>query len=162
MGATLRLSARRGELAGALALLALALAVLVLSWKMPFGSAAQPGPGAFPFGLGSLLLLVSIGLTGRALRVAGPDDEAMIEIGHRHIWTGLAALTVFALVFEPLGYLIGTTLFMLTLLRAWAQLSWQRSFLAGLLAALLSWLFFERLLGVNLPPGILRALLGGD
>jgi len=71
--ASLRLIARRGELVGALALLDLGLAVLALSWKMPFGSAAQPGPRAFPFALGTLLLLVAGALAVRAVRVNDPE-----------------------------------------------------------------------------------------
>ena len=160
-GSTLTLSARRSELIGAVVLLVFAIGLTWLAAKMPFGTLSGPGPGAFPFGLGLSMLAVSLGLLVRAVRLKGEEADLVIEIGHRYIWISLAALTVLALVFEPLGYLPATTLFMLTLLRTLSTLNWTRATLAALSAALLSWFFFVRLLGVNLPPGVLRFIMGG-
>ena len=157
----LSLSTRRSELIGAVVWLVFAIGLSWLSWGMPFGTLPSPGPGAFPFGLGLSMLAVALGLIVRAVRLAGEDADLVIVIGHRYIWISLASLTILALVFEPLGYLPATTLFMLTLLRTLSTLSWTRATLAALCAALLSWFFFVRLLGVNLPPGILRFAMGG-
>jgi len=71
------------------------------------------------------------------------------------VWIALIALTVLALVFEPLGYPLAITLFMLALLRAYAALGWVRACMWAVAAAALSWFFFVRLLGVNLPLGLL-------
>jgi len=157
---TFTIRARRGDLAGALVLLAFALAMAVLAWRMPFGNVASPGPGAIPFGIAVCIALVSIGLMIRALRWRGEEADLVLEIGQRKIWISLVALTVLALLIEPLGYLVSISLFMLVLFRSYSTLSWRNCVGAAVLATLLSWLFFSRLLGVNLPLGVLRLTQG--
>jgi hypothetical protein len=59
----------------------------------------------------------------------------------------------FALIFEWAGYLLSATLFLSLLLASFSTLSRTKVFFAGALGAILSWLFFAKLLGVNLPRG---------
>ena len=155
-GGILELRLQRGELGAAVALAALGGVVLAMASRMPDGSMGAPGPGMFPLGLGGGLVLVGIGLVVRALRLGGADADLVIEVGHRHVWISLAALVVLGLVFEPLGYPISIFLFMLTLLGAFAKLGRLRTVAAALVAAGVSWWFFVKLLGVNLPLGLLQ------
>ncbi|MGE0802357.1 MAG: tripartite tricarboxylate transporter TctB family protein [Lautropia sp.] len=156
LSARLTLRAKRGEFAAALAMIVGAAAILAVSWRMPAGMAGQPGPAMFPLGLGAGLLLTGIGLAVRALRLTGEEADLVVEIGHKQVWIGLAALAGFALLFEPLGYPLSTVLFMTVLLRAWSELKWPVVLLAALVAAAISWYFFVQLLGVHLPLGLLQ------
>jgi len=143
------------EIAVGLVLLALSAAVLVLAGKMPIGTLASPGPAVFPLGLGGTLFLVSIGLLIRALRLRGEEADQRISIGHKDVWIALIALVVLALVFELVGYLISAFLFMAVLLRSFSPLNWWRIGIGALLASSISWFLFVKLLGVNLPAGLL-------
>ncbi len=151
----MNVSVRRGELAVALVLLVLACFVVWESLKMPAGTLGAPGPGFFPGILGSILVVASIGLAIRALRLRTLASNAHVLLGHRDIVLTTIALVVLSLVFEWLGYILATTLFMLALLRAFSSLGWWRSLAAGLAAALVSYAAFVQLLGVTLPPGLL-------
>jgi putative tricarboxylic transport membrane protein len=154
-----RVQARHGELTIAVVLALIAAYITWAALRMPLGTAAAPGPGLLPAALGALLLLTSLGLIVRAALQRGDLASAALRLGHRNIWITLAALAVLALAFEPAGYLVSATLFMLVLLRAFSPLDWPRSVVVALAAALLSWFFFDTLLGVALPRGVL-ALFG--
>ena len=163
-------SMRRGDLGVALVLLAVAVGALALATGMPTGTLAEPGPGVFPLGISACLLAVSLGLVVRALLLPKPaepppdsspapesgGDESEIQVGHRLIWISLAALALFGLLLEPLGFPISAALFMAALLRNFSTLGWLRSILGAIAAAAISWYFFVSLLGVNLPLGLLQ------
>ena len=163
-------SMRRGELGVALALLAVSVGALAIATGMPAGTLAEPGPGVFPVGISACLLAVSLGLIVRALLPQRPaeispasspsaesaDPEPGIQVGHGLIWISLAALALFGLLIEPLGFPACATLFMAALLRCFSTLGWLRSILGAIAAAAISWFFFVQLLGVNLPLGILQ------
>lgn len=147
-------SMNRGEMAAGILLLAFAGAILWGALQMPPGTANAPGPGFFPRGLGALLAAVSIGLVIRALRLA-PADDAAVALGHRDIALTVVALAIFGLVFEPLGFVLGASLFMLVLVRAFSPLGWAGSLVVALAIALGSYFVFVKLLGVTLPRGVL-------
>lgn len=148
-----RLSKRTGEgaVAGVLALVS--AGIVWEAWRMPPGTLGSPGPGVFPLILASLLGAVSLGLVIRAAR-AGTPSEA-VSFGHPRIWLALAALVGLALLFEPAGYVPAGTLFLLVLFRAFSPLGSIGSLLAAAASSVVSYLFFVRLLGVSLPPGLL-------
>lgn len=154
--AAVAISGRRGEAIAAVALVLLSAGLLYMVLKMPFGTLASPGPGMFPFGLTVLLGLVGIGLLLRAVRLPSAPAAERIVIGHQQIWITLLALTGMGLVFEPLGYLLSTGLFMLVLLRSYSTLRWPAIGATAIAVAVISWFFFARLLGVNLPLGLLN------
>ena len=150
-----RLQVRTAELIGATLLLLLSLGAFVVAWGMPDGSLSAPGPGVFPLGLSGALGIVSLGLMIRAIGLSQvrDSDETLVTIGHQQIWITIAALIGFALIFEWAGYLLSATLFLSILLTSFSTLSRTKVFFAAALGAILSWLFFAKLLGVNLPRG---------
>jgi putative tricarboxylic transport membrane protein len=148
-------SMRRGEIVAGVLLLLFGAAILIGSLRMSAGTAGAPGPGYFPRFLGTLLVLVSIGLIVRAARLKSASDTTVV-LGHRDIAITLIALVALGLLFEPAGYILSATLFMLALLRAFSTLGWVRSFVAALVVVLVSYYLFDKALGVTLPAGILR------
>lgn len=131
------------------------------SFQLPMGRWNEPGPGVFPFLL-SLLLLLS----GAAWFVRGRPKAA--GKGEREKTDGLAfvknlstplkivALTaLLILLFNRVGYLISSSLYLFVLL-LWVS-RYRVAVSAGLAAAIGagSWYFFAKILSVSLPQGFL-------
>lgn len=123
--------------------------------KLPFGRTNAPGAGFFPSVLAVLLALISvIGLIA-ALRSGGAKShEARMVL--KKILLTVAALLAFAFMFEQVGYLVTTFLFVAFVLRAVEGRSWAQAGAVGLSASLVSYIIFGLLLGAPLPEGFLR------
>ena len=156
MNGVFQFGARRGELVAAIVLALFSCWILWAALQMPLGAAAAPGPGIVPAALGALLLAASLGLVIRAVRLAAAPADANIAFGHSHIWLVLGALVVVGFLFEPLGYILTMSLFLTALLRRFSARGWMRSAAIAIVITLVSYFFFHQLLGVNLPPGLLR------
>jgi hypothetical protein len=146
---------RQGEGAVALALLALAAFVIWSGLRMPAGTVALPGPGFFPVALGVLLALVALAVLARA--VLAKATGGPVALGHRDVAVAIVSLMLAAALFEPLGALLTTAGFVALSVACYARLAWWRAALWGIVAALAVWLFFIRLLGLQLPRGVLDA-----
>jgi putative tricarboxylic transport membrane protein len=91
-----------------------------------------------------------------AAALATAEEAGAIDAGGwRRVGATLAAMAGFALVLEPLGFLLAAFLSMVALLRAVEAQSWRRIIVIAAAAALVSQLVFARLLGVPLPAGVL-------
>jgi putative tricarboxylic transport membrane protein len=112
-----------------------------------------PGPGLFPFALGILLCLVSLGLAARA-RWMREAREA--EPAHwRRIVLPLGLLVVYALLLETAGFPLASTLLMLCFFRGVDPIPWPYAVGGSLAAGVGSYLVFKHLLAVQLPAGLL-------
>jgi putative tricarboxylic transport membrane protein len=139
-------------------LLAFAGLVFLASSALPFGTARVPQAGFFPKILVLLLMLLALSsfIEPRSFRETKLEATQISATNWFRLGVVLAALAGFALLIEPLGFLLTSFLFMVTLLRAVEAQSWPRIILTGFAAAVISYLIFARLLGVALPTGILR------
>jgi hypothetical protein len=63
-----------------------------------FGSAARPGPGYFPFGLGILLAVLGAAIMLKALTVPTKDGDPIGSFAWRPLGLIVAAVVVFGLV----------------------------------------------------------------
>lgn len=123
------------------------------------------GPKAFPRMLGVLLLLGALMLLLEIIRgrrndnqpgVAGKSESAAQWAAHHWMVMAVAAWTaVYFVAFEPLGYVIATAVYLLALTAYFNRGRHLMNGLTSTLFALGSYLMFTKLLGVNLPPGIL-------
>jgi hypothetical protein len=130
--------------------LSLLLVGLFAAWeavRMPQGTAALPGPGVLPLGLGALIAVCSL-----AFVIAGrtsPDEAA--ALGSRHVACALLAVLAAGLLWERAGFLITATVFLYVLLWVLSPLGWWRSLLAAAAAAAVARFVFQNLLNVVLP-----------
>jgi putative tricarboxylic transport membrane protein len=119
------------------------------------------GPKAFPRLLGIGLVITAIVLLVEILRgrkatpsvtpPKGPSSRgAQLIVAAVVVWTFL-----YFVVFEPLGYILSTTTYLLVLTGYFNRGKWVANVLTSALFSLVSYLMFVKLLGVNLPPGIL-------
>jgi putative tricarboxylic transport membrane protein len=123
------------------------------------------GPKAFPRMLGVLLLLGALMLFFEILRGRRNDKEPGVAGGSQsaaqwaaHHWMVLAVAgwtALYFVAFEPLGYVLATAAYLLALTEYFNRGRRLMNVLTSTLFALGSYLMFTKLLGVNLPPGIL-------
>ena len=145
--------------------LVLAAAYLYATEQLPSLEIGDPlGPKAFPRLLGAGLVLTAIVLlyemvrgrkTASAPSAAPPSDER----GERTAWMVVAAAAMWTLlyflVFEPLGYVISTMLYLYPLMAFFNRGRRVTNALTTVLFCVISYLVFTKLLGVNLARGIL-------
>ncbi|MGH7772132.1 MAG: tripartite tricarboxylate transporter TctB family protein [Candidatus Binatia bacterium] len=148
---------RRTDVISALTLLALALAALLEASKLPFGRLSSPQAGFFPLILAIFLAIFSLVLTAQA--IGGTKEESGASRRGSAIWKkivlAIAALVVFGVLFESLGYIISTFLFIAFLLRAVEQQNWSLVVVVAFFTSLATYLVFGLLLNTPLPGGIL-------
>jgi putative tricarboxylic transport membrane protein len=145
----------RGPRAWGLVLLGLAIGVLAATTaiRSPDGYAVT-GPRFFPLVVGIFLLVFALLFLVRTF--VRPD----IELAERAAtdWApplGVAgALVAYALLLEPLGYIVATTLFFPLVATVLGSRAHVRDAIAGLVLATLLYVAFTQFLGVDLPAGL--------
>ena len=148
---------KRSGVSSSVTLLMLAVAALIEASRLPFGALSAPEAGFFPLILAVLLAIFSVVLLAQAMSESreGPGPF-LTGLG---IWKrmGLAtgALIAFAFLFERLGYVISTFLFMAFLLRAVERQKWWLVVGIATATSLVSYLIFGLLLKTPLPAGII-------
>ncbi len=78
----------------------------------PIGTAARMGPGFFPTLLGSILALLGLVLTARALLWG--NAESIGGLAFRPLLLVLGAVLAFALLVQPLGLVLATLVLIVT------------------------------------------------
>lgn len=134
-----------------LLVLAVAYGWVAQQWPEPFGGAETVGPETFPTILSVVLVAGSIYL------MVKPDPDAQWPLGKTalELVLSLVVLVVYAMLLEPLGFVISTTL-------AVGTLSWRmgappgRAFVTGLVSAVVVFVLFNYGLSLNLPAGLLE------
>jgi putative tricarboxylic transport membrane protein len=141
--------------------IALGIFVCALSWRTGFGLFREPGPGFVAFaaglcmaGLGVLMIGASLaeGGTGRGVREPGVGLATVAWI--RIIYV-TALLIAYAALMDSLGFILTTFLVLWALLFDWGKRNWFGSLVVAGVTAALSYLVFERLLGLPFPAGVL-------
>ncbi|HWI15013.1 MAG TPA: tripartite tricarboxylate transporter TctB family protein [Burkholderiales bacterium] len=121
------------------------------------------GPKAFPRLLGAGLFITAVMLLMEILRDrrAGaaqqePAEKRAVERGHYMViaavvvWTG-----IYYAVFEHLGYMLATAIFLFVLMAYFHRNRWLTNGLTAVIFSVASYALFVKALGVTLAPGIL-------
>jgi len=134
-------------------LLVFGLIALEEARKLRFGSIAKPGPGFFPVVLAAAFSLVCVALLVNAMRKRDADAAS----GRRLVWpqivATMAALFVYALVLELLGFVAATFALLLFFLKALERQRWVSALAGSLVTAFVTYLVFKVWLNVQLPAG---------
>jgi hypothetical protein len=140
--------------------MALGATAVLEAVQLPFGTLRAPQSGFWPLILGILLLFFSLIHFGKTLKKRVERENSFWSQSGAWKRIGLVAgsLIAFALVFEPLGYLLAVFLLMSFLLRIIKPMKWWLVVVVGLLSSVLSYLIFGVLLSTPLPSGILGML----
>ena len=123
------------------------------------------GPKAFPRMLGvglllgaAMLLVEIIRNTAKAKLSAGQGGASTELKWDRHHWVVVAIAVwtaIYIATFEPLGFVLSTAIYLLVLTAYFNRNRWLMNVLTSVLFAVISYFMFTKLLGVNLPLGIL-------
>ena len=157
---------RLGEWAIAVALLGLGVVVLLDGLGQPAStSASGVGAGFAPTVVGAVLIVLAAALCVQIARGSvGEPETAEGDVDVRHTrWVPLAvcvaAVLIFIVAVEPVGYLIVSAVcFWLT---AWAMgaRSHLKSALIAIVLSAVVYFSFTRLLDISLPAGVLEGIL---
>jgi len=114
------------------------------------------GPRAFP-----LLIAGLLALSGAWLVARPSEHSAAIAPGRTTSLAGCAiAIVAYALLFEPLGFVVATALMAVPVGMAFGG-RWRFALAGGAGLGVGLYLLFDRLLDVVLPNGVLSFVLGG-
>jgi len=137
-------------------LIIIGIAVIVWSIRLQVGTLLRPMSGFFPFLVGfgiialSLILLVQ-GWLGRsaAPKAYGNWQRPLIMV---------VGLAVYSVILDPLGYILSTFFIAAVTLRILGVTSWKVIGASSLALSFSVYFLFTRLLGVELPAGVLSFL----
>jgi putative tricarboxylic transport membrane protein len=157
----------RSELGVALFLGALGVLVVVSALLLPVSRIARGpvGPAAVPVVVGGLLIIVSVFLAidvwrgGRGEPEGGEDIELGGGTDWRTIGLLAAAFVANAVLIEPLGWVFSGAILFWGSAFALGSRHYIRDAAIAFVLSIGSWYLFALVLGIVLPPGILRGIL---
>lgn len=153
-----------GVLAGTAAMALIGAWAAVEAWSYGLWRARSPGEGLYPFIVAlAVLVLATASLVQAAAGIGSSpasigQDEVQDDTGPpqwRKIGVYLAGLAALAAFLPIVGYWIVTAAVLMLILRGAERLSWFLSAAVTAAASLVTYLVFERLLGLPLPAATL-------
>lgn len=155
---------KKGELYAAVFWIAFGLFISIYAYvKLGIGKLNTPGSGLFPFSLGLLFSILAVPALIRILRQReqkGKPEEKEPDRGetvYGKVILVIVTLFAYAILLEPLGFIL-TTFFVMTLLfRSAGFKRWIIAITYSGVVVLITYFLFTYL-GVRFPPGVLRAL----
>jgi hypothetical protein len=142
---------RSDRLIGSFFLLFGCLVVLAAS-KLEFASSYGAGSGFFPYWLGVTITVLGAVIALQAWRNRAAADSPVPATWSAKKLTALALIVSFVLSLEWIGFVIAFSCMVALLLKLEGE-NWRNAVLVALAAGLGFYIFFIRLLAVNLPAG---------
>ncbi len=124
--------------------------------RLHLGSVTEPQPGFFPFLAAIILAFLSLILLLQTW--AKNRDETKV---FGNLWAPsiiVIGLAVYVLIFNVVGFLIATVILSATVLWVLDTKPWWILTIVSLIFSIGSYILFDRLLGMQLPGGILARL----
>ena len=150
------------DMKSAIAGLVMAFLIIYLGSRegVPFGTLSKPGTGFFPLilgvTLGILCLMLLLNSWGKS--TGREEKKGVSSLGKRRVVLTFGVLLIYNLVLESFGFLLCTFFLMFFTLKLVDHRKWSYSFLTSLLTTVACYVFFQKLLQAQLPPGILGLL----
>lgn len=128
--------------------IAFGLAAVIIARDYAMGTAGRMGPGYFPRGLGSILIILGLVLSVRALRLRG----AKIQFGSfKPLLIVLGSVLVFGLAAPKLGLIVATILLIVISSTASHEFRWKEAVISSLILAAFTLAAFVYGLKLQLP-----------
>jgi putative tricarboxylic transport membrane protein len=151
------------EIALSLGVVALGIGIAAVTATLPSeGGYAGIGPNFIPAVVAAGMILLGVWLSVEAFTGGWRSRSESDEVFERNpfLWVSAGLLTHMALIGWA-GFVIAGTALFACVARGFGSRRWARNLAIGLVLALAIFLFFVKLLNVNLPAGWLAPLLGG-
>jgi len=134
---------------------------VIIAARLDIGTLSDPGPGLVPLIPGILLSILSAVLvfkSYKSMKSERQSGDLAIEPAEGLKWQPvvaitLAAMLVFALILESVGFVVSSFLMMLFLFKFIGDLTWSRSVLGAVLSVGVCYLVFKVWLSVQFPMG---------
>ena len=139
------------ERAASFVLLVFGLVALEEARKLRFGSVARPGPGFFPAVLAGAFCLVCLLLVVAAFRARVEGGGPVARLGWTRIVAAMAALFVYALVLERIGFVAATFALLLFFFKVLERQRWLVALAGSFATAFVTYVVFKMWLNVQLP-----------
>ena len=111
---------------------------------------------ALEVALSGLAVIVLYKLTLGTFPAGAGMGGLLTHLGHEWVVVAISVWTaLYILVFEPLGFMLSTAIYLLVLTACFNRGRWLMNVLTSVLFTVISYFAFTKLLGVNLAPGIL-------
>jgi putative tricarboxylic transport membrane protein len=134
-------------------LLAIGAAIAYISWGYGFGSIARPGPGLYPFFVGSAIVAFAAILVASHLRA--PPQHEPLEKGQRRTLAIMAiTFSLWVLAMPILGYALVTGLAAFAFCKTMKLEGWRKPLAVAAGTAVFIYLLFDKWLYIDLPRGI--------
>ena len=143
----------RSDIIGSIFLFLLGIGAIIGAVQLKIGLPTEPQPGFFPFVGGIILLIFSTIIFLQGWLGTGKEQIAFGEIGRPALLLGVMILLVF--VMDRLGYVMATFIASGLILRILSVKSWRVLIITSLCLSIGTYILFDRLLGVDLPVGLL-------
>jgi putative tricarboxylic transport membrane protein len=136
--------------------LVLSIYVCRVSLKLGLGTLHKPGSGFISFWSGIMLGILTIMMLIQNIWLDKADraEEKKEKTHWRTVVLALVSLFICILIFERVGFIISTTLFVGFLFKGIEREGWFVTILASLLMTFASYYIFKVLLQAELPKGI--------
>lgn len=141
------------EVLGSLFLFLVGVGAIIGAVRLHVGSPTEPQPGFFPFLAGISLIILSSVIFSQGWLGHGQSKAAFGEVRRPALLLGV--LIVLVAVLDRLGYVIGTFIACGLILRILDVKSWRVLIITSLGLSIGTYLLFDRLLGIDLPMGML-------
>ena len=141
-----------GQIVAGLCFLGIGIGFTVGAVRLQIGVPTEPQPGFFPFWDGVILIALSAVFLFQAWGGRAGESHAFGRLGGPAVV--VLALVLYVATMETVGYLITTALLSAAVLKV-LETKPRVLVLMSLILAVASYLIFDRLLGVTLPPGLL-------
>jgi putative tricarboxylic transport membrane protein len=150
----------RGDIIGSAVLILIGIGVVIGSIRLGIGTPLMPQPGFFPFLGGFLLIGLSLVLLVQGWLGRGKASEQPRKaFGEwRRPLILVVGMGVYTAVLEWLGYVLPTIALSVVILRVLGVTSWKVLILASVGLSVGTYVLFGRILGIDLPAGVLPFL----
>ena len=137
-------------------LMILSGAVINEAFELEVGTPSNPGSGFMIFGASGVLGLLALRQFTKALRSCKRTSGAPAgKIHWGRIIAVIATNFLYIFLLQAVGYLICTFLLLCFLFQVMARGKWVQRVIGSVLTSFLTYLFFARLLQLNLPKGLI-------
>jgi hypothetical protein len=150
MGKTVRL-----ELLFNLFLILLGIVIVIISWRYGFGTFRRPGPGLYPFFIGTAILILSLFVTISELK-SKTVPHLMDREGIKIFVLMTVTFCLWILIMPLLGYVIVTLLATYAFCKIMKLEGWWKPLAVSAGTAFFIYLLFDYMLYIDLPRGILE------
>jgi len=127
---------------------------LAFAWgatEYSMGSAARPGPGYFPLGLGILMSILGALVIFTSLTIEVEGGDRIGDIAWRPLLVVVFSITLFGVLLPRLGLVITVPLLIIAISFAGNDIRWRGVLLASVVLDVFSWLVFVKGLSLTIP-----------